>query len=56
MYAWETWTLKAKNERRISAFETSHLCRIAGVTHLDRIASEDLRRQLKQETTILQKV
>lgn len=56
MYACETWTLKVEDERRISVFETKCLRRIAGITYQDRVSNEDLRKQLKRETTILQKV
>ena len=56
MYACEKWTLKVEDERRISAFETKCLRRIAGITYQDRVSNEDLRKQLKRETTILQKV
>ncbi|XP_065568903.1 uncharacterized protein LOC136032561 [Artemia franciscana] len=42
LYSSETLSIKADDERRISAFETKCLSRIPGVTYFDRVSNEDL--------------
>ncbi|XP_065584427.1 uncharacterized protein LOC136043438 [Artemia franciscana] len=52
----ETWSIKADDERRISAFETKCLRRIAGITYIDRVSNKDLRKLLRSPRTILDQV
>ena len=56
MYASETWSIKADDERRISAFETKCLRRIAGITYIDRVSNEDLRKLLHCSYTIMDRI
>ena len=56
LYSSETWSIKADDERRISAFETKCLRRIAGITYIDRVSNEDLRKLLRCPRTIMDRV
>ena len=56
LYSSETWSIKADDERRISAFETKCLRRIAGITYIDRVSNEDLRKLLRCPCTIMDRV
>lgn len=56
MYACESWTLKTDDQRRLAAFETKSLRRIAGITYLDRISNIRLFESLKIKHTILDKI
>ena len=56
IYSCETWTLKVDDNRRLAAFETKCLRRIAGITYLDRISNFELLERLKVQQTILMKI
>ena len=56
IYACESWTLKTDDQRRLAAFETKSLRRIAGITFHDRISNSKLLHNLKVKFTILDKI
>ena len=55
-YGAETWTLKAEDKRRLAAFETKSLRKLAGITYLDRISNERLLSSLNYSQTIMQTI
>ena len=52
----ETWSIKADDERRISAFGTKYLRRIVRITYIDRVSNKDLRKLLRCPRTIMDRV
>ncbi|XP_065568855.1 uncharacterized protein LOC136032471 [Artemia franciscana] len=56
LYSSGTWSIKADDERRISPFETKCLRRIAGITYIDQVSNEDLRKLLRCLRAIMDRV
>ena len=52
MYGSETWTLQKRHRSRIQAMEMRYLRKIEGVTRLDRLSNEDIRRRLGAEAVL----
>ena len=52
IYGCETWTMQRKHESKIQAYEMMPLRRVEGVTRLDRVRNEDVRRSLGQEAVV----
>ena len=53
LYGAELRTLRKKEERMLATTEIKMLCRIMGVTLLDRRRNEDIRRELKVDEILL---
>ena len=51
LYGRETWTLQKRHRSRIQAMEMRYLRKI-GVTRLDRVSNEDIRRRLGVEAVL----
>ena len=51
LYGRETWTLQKRHRSRIQAMEIRYLRKI-GVTRLDRVSNEDIRRRLRVEAVL----
>ena len=51
LYGSETWTLQKRYRSRIQAMEMRYLRKI-GVTRLDRVSNEDIRRRLEVEAVL----
>lgn len=51
-YGCETWTMQRRHESRIQACEMMFLRRVEGVTRLDKVRNEDVRRSLGQEAVM----
>ena len=43
LYACETWTITADNERRIQALETRCFCKLLGILYRDHITNEEVK-------------
>jgi predicted DNA binding CopG/RHH family protein len=56
LYSAETWTLKAKDLRRLNTFEMSCLRKILGVSRRDRLRNDFIRNSLGLNYTILDKI
>ena len=52
LYGSETWTLQKRHRSKIQAMEMRYLRRIEGVSRLDRIPNEDIRRRLGVEAVL----
>ena len=52
LYGSETWTLQKRHRRKIQAMEMKYLRKIEGVTRLDRVPDEDIRRRLGVEAVL----
>ena len=52
IYGCKTWTMQRKYESKIQACEMMFLRRVEGVTRLDRVRNEDVRRSLGQEAVV----
>ena len=50
LYGRETWTLQKRHRSKTQAMEMRYLRKIEGVTRLDRVSNEDIRKgwRLKQ--------
>ena len=48
----ETWTLQKRHRSKIQAMEMRYLRKIEGVTRLDRVLNEDIRRRLGVEAVL----
>ena len=48
LYACESWTLTAELERRIGAMEMRCYRKILGITYLDRVTNDNVRRMIKE--------
>ena len=46
LYGSETWTLQKRHRSKIQAMEMRYLRKIEGVTRLDRVLNEHIRRRL----------
>ena len=56
LYGAETWTLKKIDENRLNTFEMTCLRKIMGVTRLDKIRNDAIRKSLNIEETINDRV
>ena len=54
VYGCEAWVLKERDKSRVQAMETKVLRGVAGVTRLDCVRNEEIRKGLKQETVVAQ--
>ena len=52
IYGCETWTMQRRHESKIQACEMMFLRRVEGVTRLDRMRNEDVRRCLGLEAVM----
>ena len=52
IYGCKTWSMQRKYESKIQACEMMFLRRVEGVTRLDRVRNEDMRRSLGQEAVV----
>ena len=46
LYACETWTITADNERRIQALEMRCFCKLLGISYSDHIANEEVKARI----------
>ena len=51
-YGCESWVLREREKTRLQASEMSALRRIAGVTRIDGIRNEEIRRRLQQRSIV----
>ena len=51
-YGCETWSVQRRHESKIQACEMMFLRRVEGVTRLDKVRNEDVRRSLGQEAVM----
>ena len=51
-YGCETWTMQKRHESKIQACEMMFLRRVEGVTRMDRVRNEAVRRSLGQEAVL----
>ena len=56
LYGSETWILKRADENRLLVAEMSCLRKILGVSRLQRIRNEDIRKRLGMKETIIDKI
>ena len=54
MYGCEAWVLNVGDKMRLQAMEMKVLRGVAGVTRLDYMRSEEIRKALKQEAVVTQ--
>ena len=54
MYGCEEWALKERDKSRVQAMEMKVLRGVAGVTRLDCVMNEKIRKGLKQEAVVAQ--
>ena len=52
LYGSETWTLQKRHRSKIQAMEMRYLRKVEGVTRLDRVLNEDIRRRLGVEAML----
>ena len=52
LYGSETWTLQKRHRSKIQAMEMRYLRKVEGVTRLDRVSNEDIRRRLGIEAVL----
>ena len=52
IYGCETWTMQRRHESKLQASEMMFLRRVEGVSRLDRVRNEDVRRSLGQEAVV----
>ena len=52
LYGSETWTLQRRHRSKIQAMEMRYLRRVEGVTRMDRLTNEDIRRRLEVEAVL----
>ena len=52
LYGSETWTLQKRHRSKIQAMEMRYLRKVEGVTRLDRVSNEDIRRRLGVEAVL----
>ena len=48
----ETWTLQKRHRSKIQAMEMRYLRKVEGLTRLDRVSNEDIRRRLGVEAVL----
>ena len=54
VYGCEAWVLKERDKSRVQAMEMKVLRGVAGVTRLDCVRNEEIRKGLKQEAVVAQ--
>ena len=52
LYGRETWTLQKRHRSKIQAMEMRYLRKVEGVTRLDRVSNEDIRRRVGVEAVL----
>ena len=52
LYGSETWTLQKRHKSKIQAMEMRYFRKVEGVTRLDRVSNEDIRRRLGVEAVL----
>ena len=52
IYGCDTWTMQRRHESKLQASEMMFLRRVEGVSRLDRVKNEDVRRSLGQEAVV----
>ena len=52
IYGCENWTMQRRHESKLQASEMMFLRRVEGVSRLDRVRNEDVRRSLGQEAVV----
>ena len=52
LYGSETWTLQKRHKSKIQTMEMRYLRKVEGVTRLDRVSNEDIRRRLGFEAVL----
>ena len=52
LYGSESWTPQRRHRSKIQAMEMSYLRKVEGVTRMDRIPNEDIRRRLGIEAVL----
>ena len=52
LYGSETWTLQKRHRNKVQAMEMRYLRKI-GVTRLDRVPNEDIRRRMGVEAVLV---
>ena len=52
LYGSETWTLQKRHRSKIQAMEMRYLRKVEGVTRLDRVSNEDIRRRVGVEAVL----
>ncbi len=52
LYGSETWTVQKRHRSKIQAMEMRYVRKIEGVTRLDRVSNEDIRRRLGVEAVL----
>ena len=52
LYGSEIWTLQKRHRSKIQAMEMRYLRKVEGVTRLDRVSNEDIRRRLGVEAVL----
>ena len=52
LYGCETWTMQQQHVSSLQALEMRYLRRVQGVTCLDRVSNEDIRRALRQDAVL----
>jgi len=56
LYGSECWTMRKEDEKRISVAEMNWLCKIRGVSRLQHIRNEDIRKQLGMMETMVERM
>ena len=54
VYGCEAWVLKERDKMRLQTMETNVLRRVQGVSRLDCVRNEEIRKVLKQEAVVTQ--
>ena len=52
LYGCETWTMQQRHVSSLQALEMRYLRRVQGVTRLNRVRNEDIRRALRQDAVL----
>ena len=52
LYGRETWTLQKRHRSKIQAMEMRYLRKVEGVSRLDRVSNEDIRRRVEVEAVL----
>ena len=52
LYGSETWTLQRRHRSKLQAVEMKYLRKVEGVTIMDRIPNEDIRRRMGVEAVL----
>ena len=52
LYGSETWSLRRRHRGKSQAMEMRYLGRVEGVTRMDTVANEDIKRRLRVEAVL----